>query len=306
MPMEIFTAMNKSDLRFYLIIGSILLVMISWWFSVNSNLFFRKDYVFIVVNAGGLDNGSEVWVNGPPHGNVLETKILNDREVAIRVEIEEDIEISTNAIATVRSMGMVGQRVLDIELKKGGTLLNEGDTLRGNYEEGPVHLVVFAQKFFEELLTGANLLKVSFNKTLLDSANQEKYGEIASRLSTLESKIKRMSSKYSKEIPETVDQGVKTLVRLGTESSKINNDLAEFKSDIVHLKSELVTMGENLAKTYEPVASSFEKIQNGEGTLGKITKDEDFKVKWNRFNVHLDSIAEVFNQGNTEINADLF
>ncbi len=298
--------MNKSDLRFYLISAGVILVLMGWWFVVNEQLFFRTSYVVKVVDAGGMAPGSPVWVNGPIHGEVVGVSETNDGHALLNIELERGVELTTSATVVVRSKGMVGKRVLDIQLAPGGTPYLEGDTIVGEFERGPVHLVVFAQEFFKGLIDAVDVLGKSYRATLGDSLQQEKFAQLEVGLIQLGSRIQRLSRKYTKEIPETVGQGMAALERLGQEGKEIHSELKPLLREIKFLRSELEVWNSQLAIALAPVADISESLKQGKGSLGQVLTNEEFQTQWSQFKRNLDSLASVFNQGETVINADIF
>ena len=74
-----------------------------------------KDYDIFAVfsNSGGLKPGSSVMIAGVPVGKVREVTLEN-YQARIVLSLEEHIEIQDDAVASIKTKGLIGEKFVDI------------------------------------------------------------------------------------------------------------------------------------------------------------------------------------------------
>jgi len=83
----------------------------------------------VFTDAGGMREGSDVMMAGVVIGRVGKVTVNKDSEARLTLVINNDIPISEDAIASVRTKGIIGERY--IRISQGGSLdmLQSGDEI---------------------------------------------------------------------------------------------------------------------------------------------------------------------------------
>lgn len=83
----------------------------------------------VFTDAGGMREGSDVMMAGVVIGRVSEVAVNKDSEARLTLVINNDVPISEDAIASVRTKGIIGERY--IRVSQGGSLdmLQSGDEI---------------------------------------------------------------------------------------------------------------------------------------------------------------------------------
>jgi len=80
-------------------------------------------------DAGGMRSGSDVMLAGVVIGRVSDVVINKESEAMLTLLIHDDISITADAIASVRTKGIIGERYVRISQGGDDTLLQSGDEI---------------------------------------------------------------------------------------------------------------------------------------------------------------------------------
>src|SRR5262249_53102740 len=84
---------------------------------------------------GGLSTSDEVQVNGLRKGSVGSVALIGDH-VAVDLALASDITLTRDCRVAVRNVGLMGEKVIAVDLHASGTPFGAGDTIPGIYEKG--------------------------------------------------------------------------------------------------------------------------------------------------------------------------
>ena len=94
----------------------------------------------------GLRVGNSIEMMGMEIGRVAQFKMDQDKQVAIvELRIKKDIEIFDDAIASIKTAGLIGDKYVAIDPGGGGDLLSNGDTIIET--ESPVDIMELVSKY---------------------------------------------------------------------------------------------------------------------------------------------------------------
>ena len=83
----------------------------------------------IFTDAGGLKEGSSVLIAGMPVGKVKSIK-MQDYEAKITITLPRSIKIQEDAIASIKTRGLIGEKYLAITPGGSDTILTNGQRIR--------------------------------------------------------------------------------------------------------------------------------------------------------------------------------
>lgn len=94
---------------------------------------FGGDYYFIYArfsSVSGLRVDSPVEINGIEVGRVEQLNIDQDKQVAmVKLRIEKDIKVYEDAIASIKTSGLIGDKFIKIDPGGGDDILKPGGTI---------------------------------------------------------------------------------------------------------------------------------------------------------------------------------
>lgn len=129
---------NSVKLGLFVLTGLSLLIFALYLLGKNRSLF-SSDFVlktrFRTVN--GLVTGNNVRYNGIEVGSVGNVLLVNDTVIEVTLHLEKKMKniIRTNAVASLGTDGLIGNRVVNIAPGKGNAPFVQGGTLLASQEE---------------------------------------------------------------------------------------------------------------------------------------------------------------------------
>ncbi|RAV28401.1 MlaD family protein [Sinomicrobium soli] len=257
-----------------IVLGGILLFIMGFSF-LKSNPIFKsyRTYYAVYDNVGGLAAGTSVSINGFPVGKVMDIRFLDERgKLIVTFSVENDFEFTRSSKAVLYDTGIIGGKGLQIvPVFDGSPVSVSGDTLPSSIRPGITELVTQKltplQAQLGSMLESADSLLAAVNTVLNDDTRQNLRASIGNL----------------KEITDNFKSSSVTLNALLRDNrQKLGNSIDNIEGLTGNLKEVSGTLAEaDLAQTMEELqqtVSGFKnvmaKIDRGEGSVGKLLKDE--------------------------------
>ncbi len=213
-----FTRMNfELKVGIFIFIGIVILSVII--FSIGNFYSVKQGYVMNVVFsfANGIGIGAPVRYSGVEVGEVQDIKVYFDEKenkplVKLTVWVSENTWINENAKASINTLGLLGEKYLEITPGTRDTrLLQRGDTLRGYDPVSTEELTRTTKELVEKIA----LLTESFNKFVSDEGLQASIKGTINNIEALSGDLRDFLS-YAK-------QGKGTIGRLMSDDTLYNH-----------------------------------------------------------------------------------
>ena len=257
-----------------LAIIAILLLIFGYSFLKGKNLLDSSRTFHAVYNdVEGLSPSSAVTINGLKVGQVTEINFLDSQgTLVVSFTVENDFKFSNNSTAQIYGGSIIGGKSLaivpDYEIDE---MAKSGDTLKSDTEEGIMELVndklTPLQDKVENTIVSADSLLTAINRILDDSTTyniQNTFKDLSATVASfkitansLEGIIGRNSGK--------MDRTFTNLDEMTTNFNSFSDTLT--KMDIGKITKDL----EKVVADFESVS---DKLNNNEGTAGKLINDD--------------------------------
>jgi phospholipid/cholesterol/gamma-HCH transport system substrate-binding protein len=253
-----------------------------------------NQYYAVYDNVVGLTVSNPVMMNGYQVGRVksLELKKEMNNQVLVCFEIDKGLTLndSTKALITQSLLGTVS---VVLTIGKSSHTIEDGAYIIGDVEESLSELVeqktspiikhldstlINMSKMLNEdtrktfIATLKNFQKLSEQMTLLLSRNQDNLHGITTHLNTVSSQ----------------------LVQTQKELQEVMKTYKTFGDSLNHL--ELAKTVDQLNTSMTQINTLMEGINKGEGTMGKLMKDDSLYLSLNKTIADLDTILVHFEQ----------
>lgn len=218
---------------------------------------------FLLPNASGLIKGSAVKSAGIPVGVIRDIQ-LQDGQARIDISVRYDLGLTRSASVEMRANGILGDKHIEVspgagrdtELEEGGQILNVKNA--GSLDDVMTRVAEIADSLKD--------VSVIIKEALADDGtNKHILGRIVKNIEKLSGDIAQITSENKEQIHEIVDQ-VHDIT--STLDDLINDD-----GDNGFKKTWANTM-ERLNTSMKNIENITNKLNNGEGTLGKLISDE--------------------------------
>ena len=256
-----------------LAIIAIILLIFGYSFLKGKNLLdSSKTFYAVYADVEGLSVSSPVTINGLKVGSVTSIDFLDTSGLLlVTFTIDKEFPFSKNSIAQLYGGGLIGGKSVAILPEyEPGQIAQSGDTLPSNIEEGLLELVnnrlTPLQEKVEQAVESADSLINSLNKVL----NEDTRNNIKSSFEDLSITIASLKSS-AQTINGVLDENSGKLDRTFTNLDEMSANLNSFSDTLATVN--LNDMIRDMEKVVADLESTTDKINNGDGTLGKMMND---------------------------------
>lgn len=227
-------------------------------------------------NVAGVYEATPVHLEGLKIG-VVESLEYKEGRILVKMRIKEGIRIKRDAIAVIKTKGVLGSAYIDI---------THGNPESGELKEGdfiektrvPVDMDHLLQKTYE-IEEDIKSVTGSLRKSLGEKEGEERMSALLENISGFFENVREMT--------EGVDRDFKTLVSLLKEDfeklrdfiDKANSSISENKDDLRETIKKARELSEKLDRVIAQVQGILDDVESGKGTVGKLFKDEETAKK---------------------------
>ena len=250
-------------------------------FLKGKNVFTTNNYFYIKYdNVDGLERSNAVTINGLKVGLVDDIIPITDKNgkihFLVKVSIENQYSFSKNSSIEIFEPGLMGGKQLKINLVYDQITAKDGDTLKG--EMKPSALASMASDLSPKVSNVLTQLDSTLSNTskLLDEQNRRETKLLWANLNQTISSFKSTSDQTNQLLAESQPK-INTLLKSANETmASTKNTLEKFGNVAEGIDTKNLNNSINkLSETAYKLNSVITGIEKGEGTLGKLTKDEE-------------------------------
>ncbi len=260
-----------------IIIVSVVILTLSILFLKNYKP--GEDFYIINVsfkNVGTLTVGDPVRVSGVKVGKVDGIK-LRYKDVLVTLKINSKYKIPDDSKFYVESMGIMGERMISIELGNSENYLDPKKEYSGIYHTGIGEALGSIGFLIDKVDTLLVLVKKVLDSTVAKEEFSNNFSKIIDNLTYTSENLNNILSTNKRRINRIIvntDKSVRDLRLLLTQlNSKMDNIM-----NIISNLDTITTDTKELMSSAKSISSSLDSIltyiNSGEGTVGKLVKDD--------------------------------
>ena len=257
-----------------LVIAGILLFIFGYNFLKNSSIF-ETDRIFYVKydNVAGLAQSAPVTINGLTVGQVKSIDFVNaSGGLVVTFSVEKDFDFSKNSMVQIYSSGFIGGNNLGIiPANDGGKMAQSKDTLNGDIQAGMIDGImekfVPLEKSIELTLARLDTVLVGVSD-ILDEKTKENLRSSISNLNQTMVSFNGVSRDMKSILNTNKDKLNSTMANL----DKTAENFAKLSDSLAQIETGALVR--NMEATIGKLNNIAEGIENGEGSVGKLLKDE--------------------------------
>jgi phospholipid/cholesterol/gamma-HCH transport system substrate-binding protein len=254
--------------------GILLFIFIFYYLKGENILDDTKKISAVYDNVEGLAPSAPVTINGHKIGKVQSIHFTDDLsgKLNVNMRIDSDFEFSKNSKAQLYEAGLIGGKAIAIiPAFDGAPNVESGDVLSSDVKPGLTDLVnqrlTPLQEKMETMMVSADSLLVNLN-TLFDSQTKL---NLKSSIAELTSTISSFKS-TSESLNDLVVDNSSSIGETITNFNKISEDLTHLSSSLA--AADFDTIMADLKSTISSFNQLLAAIENGDGSVGKLMKDE--------------------------------
>ena len=277
-----------------IVIGGILLFILGFSYLKSTPLFDdSKIFYAVYQNVGGLQSGTQVSINGFSVGKVNDIQFKDDTGyLVVTFSVSSSFEFSKNSKAELYDTGIIGGKGIQIKpVFDGGPMAKSGDTLLTNTRPGLTELVqqklTPLQLKVEGAVSNADSLLMNVNEVLDDKTKRSLRESIQGLTSVVNS-----FQKSSVTLNELLDANKMHIDSSLSNINTLTSNFAKFSDSIA--ATNLSATIKNLESTIKNLDALLGKMEKGEGTLGKLMKNEELYDNLTAASKELDLLLQDF------------
>jgi phospholipid/cholesterol/gamma-HCH transport system substrate-binding protein len=268
------------------VIAGVLAVLVALFVLTDPGLFRGRYYVTTqVTDAGGIRKRDPVQLNGVNIGRVDDLRLIPGG-VELRLELQGEFPVPADSRVQLVAQGLLGEKVAQIlpgrspqQVARGGTLLSaEAEGGLGNT----------AQELGDQAVVLGNKADTVLNRAqlLLSQQTIGAVGASAQELQTTLAQLALLASEQRRELSALT--GSLQRSAQGLEGATTRPELARAiaRTDSLTIKLDQATTSLNTAST--ALANVVGRMDRGEGTLGKLSRDD---ALYNNMNTAVTNLA---------------
>mgnify|MGYP006077480941 CR=1 FL=1 len=258
----------------------------------------NRNFYAVYENIGGLQVGSPVMVNGYQVGMVSDVFLLieKDQNLLITINIEREFPIASNSICRIVNQDLMGTKAISLELGDSENKLAVGDTLTSGIEgtlQDEVNAQILPLKLKAEELIGSVDSVMMIVTAVLNKDTRE---NLRNSLQSLDKTFELMSLTMTK-VDSMVDLNDDRIAKVIQNLESISSNLEGSNGEIKNILTNFSTLSDSLAKadvakTLKNVSGIVAKINNGEGSIGLLLKDDKIYANFEKSTRELAALLE--------------
>jgi phospholipid/cholesterol/gamma-HCH transport system substrate-binding protein len=258
-----------------LAIAAILLFIFGYSYLKGTNLLEKSRTFFVTYNnVQGLAKASPVTINGLVVGKVNDIRFVGKKgELLVEFSIlEEDFEFSKGSKVSIYSDGLIGGKSLGLfPVYDSQRIAKSGDTLVGTVEDDMLVAVSKALAPLEKKVDGTLKTLDTLLLSVTGLLDQETINNLQKAITNLNGTMVSLNGASSsldgllKDNTPKLDRTFTNLDEMAINFNTLSDSLAQLET------GKLVTEFQHVISRFNAIATG---LENGEGTLGKLLKDE--------------------------------
>lgn len=277
-----------------IVLGGILLFVLGFSYLKSSPIFDNsKTFYAVYKHVGGLQPGTQVSINGFAVGKVNDIRFKDQSGLLlVTFSVDNKFQFSKNSTAELYDTGIIGGKGIQIRpVFDNAPMAKSGDTLPSEIKPGLTELVqqklTPLQLKVEDAVSNADSLLINFNE-ILDDKTKKDLRESISGLNTLVNSFQG-SAKAMNELlvgnKEKLNGSIDDLSNITGNFSKLSDSISN---------SGIAETMESLQSTIKNLDGLLAKMEQGEGTLGKLMENEELYNNMSNATRELDLLLQDF------------
>jgi phospholipid/cholesterol/gamma-HCH transport system substrate-binding protein len=273
-------------------------------FLKGNNTFQRgRDFYVVYDKVPGLQESDPIRVNDLLIGRVKDLTLRDDYTIMARLNITEDFPIPVDSRAMISSADFLGAKQVDLVIGKSDRLARSGDTLRGTIEVG------IQEAIREELrpITSkvqALISSIDSSMTVVNAIFSGETGEDVENSLTSISEALTNFRNMSLRVDNMVARQTRNVDTIFSSLATVSRGFADKDAEMQRILENLAAITDSLAAAefaatvtdardaIRGLGAIIERVEDGEGTLGKLVQDDALYENLNASSRDLDALLK--------------
>ncbi|HET7712823.1 MAG TPA: MlaD family protein, partial [Thermoanaerobaculia bacterium] len=230
-------------------------------------------------NAAGLEDGSTVRIAGVRKGRVMDVTAEPSGRAKVVMEIEDDVPLHTDASARVASMGLLGEKYIEIDPGSPNLPVDNREVvvLRGtepaSFDDVTNQVAAIAADV--KAITG------SLRTVMAGQKGEQRLEDIVENVHTITGQVRDLIAANRSNVDATMANARALSAHLRTEiprlaasidrvANAVGGTVTENREDVRHIVDNLRGLSRDLRTTADNLNDITGRVRSGEGSVGKL------------------------------------
>ncbi|HKO01792.1 MAG TPA: MlaD family protein, partial [Thermoanaerobaculia bacterium] len=235
-------------------------------------------------NVAGLDEKSGVRVAGVRKGKVTRIATTPDGRAKVTLELDDDVQLRTNATARVANLGLLGEKYVEIDPGTPNAPIAQGDNiqLRGT---APASIDDVTSQI-SDIATDVKAITASLRGAIGGPQGQQRISDILENTRNITDQVRALIAANRANVDATLLNARVVSEQLRTEipqlaasidrvAQSIGGTVNENRKDVREIVENLKKLSTDLKTTSDNLGSITGQVRSGEGTVGKLIYSDE-------------------------------
>jgi phospholipid/cholesterol/gamma-HCH transport system substrate-binding protein len=217
---------------------------------------------------GGLGASDEVQVNGIRKGAVSKIALQGDR-VVVDLALASEVRLTTDCNVAIRNVGLMGEKVIAVDLHTSGNPFGARDTIEGTYELGMSEVMA---------RLGGSMEPLEHLASELDhvATNLHESGDLRGSLKSMRSaadELSAMVAENRKLLHETLENAAAVTRSARAVTSQREEQYARLMDSAERAAHNIEVLSARMDTLRATAQRIGDKVDHGQGTLARLVND---------------------------------
>jgi phospholipid/cholesterol/gamma-HCH transport system substrate-binding protein len=246
----------------------------------------KRTYVVTFPSTGGLAQSDQVQVNGIRKGQVKDMQLAGDH-VVVRLELAHDVVLTRPSVVAIRDVGLMGEKVIAVDLKD-GPAYDVRDTIPGVYQFGLAEVMGELGNSVNAVTEITDNLKDLTTSLAKGGALQTTFEDFSATSHELRGLVTENRATLTHAMSDLAEASRSTRSLTVDKQAQVRSAIDHFAATAARMDS-LSSRLDSLRQSLQGVAT---RLNDGDGTLGKLVGDDQLYDEMHRSITTLNSLIE--------------
>lgn len=282
------------------VLAAVIVAIIGFRFMTDVPLFRQSLEITATFDrVDGISSGSVVYVHGVKVGSVSEVSLAPDGNVQTTLRIDSKYQIPRGTVANLTSLGIVEGKSIVLQLGDSAEMVEYGEEIEGRYVDSITEVL---SKKGDELgddvsasISELNTFLQQLNETLDDDTRQSLEQTLSSSARAA-NRISTILEEKQQDINTAIESGSRMMSQLDTLATDNRPRVDSLLTTLEYQVSELEKIRVELEGASGNLNEILVKINQGEGTLGKLVNDPSMYNNIDSLSVEMNKLLKGINE----------
>lgn len=267
------------------------------------------EYTVHFPNVGTLQRGDPVTVNGVKRGSVARM-YLKDARVVADIKVDKKVSLTDSSTVTVQNIGLMGERMVGIQLSEKGTRIQPNSDghrtwIEGHFDSGIAEAMGMLGTVLGDVQVLLGNVQEVLRQTVGDTQFVGLFQTVAARLDTVTLLVEDLVADNKPGLDGTVRNlhavtgDLKALLdsNTGNIETIIDNGAA--------LTERALVIADEVDSITTAVEEIVSKVKEGQGTVGLLVENEAFRRDFEKSMASVDTLVKDINENGLKLRVKL-